>query len=99
VRVRACGGRNGAYVRALSSAQDIDLWEAVWTSKGSGARAEVSVWAGHSEGKLLKRNKYRALFGMFAVKGYGKPHKNKPPKELKAKPSPARLYLSLAALS
>jgi hypothetical protein len=63
--------------------QPIDQWQCMWTSKGTGSRQEVSIWSPLAEGKLLKRNKYRLTLGFYCVKGHGKPHKNKPPKELK----------------
>ena len=53
--------------------KDVSSWRQVWSSEGTGARTQVSVWTPHiSQHTVFRRNKYRVCLGHYAaVAGQG----------------------------
>jgi hypothetical protein len=48
--------------------KDISSWRQVWSSEGTGARTQVTVWTPHiSQHSVFKRNKYKVCLGHYAV--------------------------------
>lgn len=48
--------------------KDISSWKQVWSSEGTGARTQVTMWTPQiSEHVVFKRNKYRVCLGHYAV--------------------------------
>ena len=48
--------------------KDISSWKQIWSSEGTGARQQVTVWAPHiSQHMVFGRNKYRVCLGHFAA--------------------------------
>jgi hypothetical protein len=61
--------------------KSVSSWKLVWTSEGTGASTEVSIWAMQHQSRWIHRNKGTVEFGHYAAVGFGK--KNQPPSSLK----------------
>lgn len=48
--------------------KEVSSWRQVWSSEGTGARTQVSVWTPHiKEHTVFRRNKYKVCLGHYAV--------------------------------
>ncbi len=64
--------------------KNVTSWKLVWTSEGTGATTELSIWSMVApKAHFIKRNKYTVDLGHYAAIGFGKKRSNQPPSSLK----------------